>query len=147
VHQELGVVPTLSVAENVFLGHRLPRRGVRVDWRALHTAAHRLLSDLGRPVEVTTPAGDLTPVQRTMVVIARALAREARVLLLDEPTASLTDAESEQVFGAVRRLRARGVGVLYTTHRLAEVAALCDQVTVLRDGQVVGAGPAASYRT
>ncbi len=146
VHQELGVVPTLSVVENVFLGHRLPRRGMRVDWRTLHESAHELLSELGRPVDVTVPAGDLTPVQRTTVVIARALARDARVLLLDEPTVALTETESAQVFQVVRRLRARGVGVLYTTHRLAEVSSLCDQVTVLRDGQVVGAGPAASYR-
>lgn len=146
VHQELGVVGTLSVAENVFLGHRLPRRGLRVDWRTLHRSARRLLSELGHPLDVTAPAAELTPVQRTTVVIARALARDARVLLLDEPTASLTDAEAEQVFQAVRRLRARGVGVLYTTHRLAEIPALCDQVTVLRDGQVVGSGPAASYR-
>jgi ABC-type sugar transport system ATPase subunit len=146
VHQELGVVPTLSVAENVFLGHRLPRRGVRVDWRTLRESAHELLSELGGPVDVTVPAGDLTPVQRTTVVIARALARDVRVLLLDEPTAALTETESAQVFQVVRRLRARGVGVLYTTHRLAEVSSLCDQVTVLRDGRVVGVGPAASYR-
>lgn len=142
VHQELGVVPTLSVAENVFLGHRLPRRGVRVDRRALYRSAEGQLAGLGRPMDVTAPAGDLTPVQRTMVVIARALARNARVLLLDEPTASLTDTEADQVYEAVRRLRARGAGVLYTTHRLAEVALLCDRVTVLRNGRVVDHGPA-----
>jgi ABC-type sugar transport system ATPase subunit len=96
-------------------------------------------------MDVTAPASDLTPVQRTMVVIARALARDARVLLLDEPTASLTDIESNQVYRAVRRLRAEGVGVLYTTHRLAEVPLLCDRVTVLRNGRVVGNGAAATY--
>jgi ABC-type sugar transport system ATPase subunit len=143
VHQELGVVPALSVAENVFLGHRLPRRGVRVNWPALHRSAERHLAGLGRPVDVTAPVSDLTPVQRTMVVIARALARDARVLLLDEPTASLTDTESDQVHQAVRRVRDRGVGVLYTTHRLAEVRQLCDRVTVLRNGWVVGHGSAA----
>lgn len=145
VHQELGVVPALSVAENVFLGHRLPRRGVRVDWRALCRSAERQLTGLGSPMDVTAPAGDLTPVQRTMVVIARALARDARVLLLDEPTASLTDAEAEQVYEAVHRLRAQGAGVLYTTHRLAEVPLLCDRVTVLRNGRVVAHGATANY--
>jgi len=145
VHQELGVVPALSVAENVFLGHRLPRRGGLVGWPALHRSAERQLAGLGAPVDPTVPAGELTPVQRTMVVIARALARDARVLLLDEPTASLTDTESDQVHQAVRRLRDRGVGVLYTTHRLAEVPLLCDRVTVLRGGRVVSHGAATTY--
>jgi ribose transport system ATP-binding protein len=145
VHQELGVVPTLSVAENVFLGHRLPRRGARVDWRSLYRSAEQQLAELDSPMDVTAPAGDLTPVRRTMVVIARALARNARVLLMDEPTASLTDAESNQVHEAVRRLRAQGTGVVYTTHRLAEVRLLCDRVTVLRNGRVVGNGATTTY--
>ncbi len=145
VHQELGVVPTLSVAENIFLGHPLPRRRLRVDWPALRRSARDELARLGQRVDVNLPASELTPVQRTMVVMARGLARDAGVLLLDEPTASLTDAESEQVFQAVRRLRDHGVGVLYTTHRLAELPQICDTVTVLRDGRTVGAGLAVSF--
>ncbi len=143
LHQELAVVPGLSVAENVLLGQRTPQRAGRVRWRAVHARAREVLQGLGQDLDVRQDAARLGPVGMTMVAIARAVSQDAKVLVLDEPTASLTDRETAALFAVVRRLAARGVAVLYVSHRLEEVLELCDAWTVLRGGVVVGRGAVA----
>jgi ABC-type sugar transport system ATPase subunit len=143
LHQELAVVPGLSVAENVLLGRRPPQRLGRIRWRALEARAREILDGLGQHLDVRQDAARLSPVGMTMVAIARAVSQDAKVLVLDEPTASLTDRETAALFAVVRRLAARGVAVLYVSHRLEEVLELCDTWTVLRGGVLVGRGPVA----
>ncbi|MBX3031618.1 MAG: sugar ABC transporter ATP-binding protein [Chloroflexi bacterium] len=138
--QELAPVPGLSVAENVLLGPLTPSRLGIVDRRRLHTTARALFAEVGRDIDVTQPAERLSPVEQTMTAIARALARECRLLILDEPTAALTDAETSELFRVMARLQARGVGILYVSHRLDEVARVATRYTVLRNGQRVADG-------
>lgn len=136
VHQEFNLARHLSVAENVFLG-RWPRRAVTglIDFPLLHRRATALLSTLGITLEVSLPVEDLSVAQQQMVEIARALSLDARVLILDEPSAVLTPAELHALFTLLRQLRARGAGILYISHRLEEIFELADCVTVLRDGR------------
>ena len=143
VSQETTLVPDLSIAENIYLGHRMPRRAGLVDWRATRRAAAAALARLGLALDPAQTARHLRPDQAQMVEIVRALSLDARVLILDEPTSSLTDDEVEALFGAVRRLRDDGAAVVFVSHRLHEVFALADRVTVLRDGRTVGSAPAA----
>jgi ABC-type sugar transport system ATPase subunit len=140
LHQELSIVPGLSIAENVFLGQPLPTRLGRIDRRALRRAAERLFAELGYELDVFRPAGSLSPVGRTMTALGRALALDSRVLILDEPTAALADAEARTLFATIARLRRTGVAVLYASHRLEEVFAMCDTYTVLRNGRHVADG-------
>lgn len=144
VHQELSVVPGLTVAENVLLGHAPPQVLGKIRWKPVNERARALLASLGQDLDVRADVESLSAVGKTMVALARALSHEARVLVLDEPTASLTDAETSQLFAAVRRLTAHGVAVLYVSHRLDEVAALCDTYTVLRNGVKVAEGAMAA---
>jgi len=141
LHQELSIVPGLSVAENIFLGKPLPRRAGTVRFRELDRRARALLETLGQDLDVGADAARLSPVGMTMTAIARALSSEAEVVVLDEPTAALTDAETRQLFGVVERLTAQGVAVLYVSHRLDEVFAVADEHTVLRNGRKVAEGP------
>jgi ABC-type sugar transport system ATPase subunit len=141
VFQELATVGGLSVAENVFLGHPIPARLGIVRWRSLDDAARALFARLGQEIDVRQDADRLTPVQRTMTALARALALESPLLVLDEPTAALTDAETSELFEVIGRLTARGVAVLYVSHRLGEVFRIADRFTVLRNGEAVAAGP------
>ena len=145
VTQETTLAPDLSIAENVFLGHRMAKRGGMIDWRATRRRAEVALERLGLDLDPTLSVRRLRPDQQQMVEIARALSIDARVLILDEPTSSLTDDEVEALFGLVRRLREQGVATIFVSHRLNEVFAIVDRVTVLRDGRTVGAGPAAEF--
>lgn len=138
LYQELSIVPSISVAENILLGTDMPTRGGLVDRRRLHQVAREQLERLNQQhIPVTKMAGRLTPVQQTMVAVARAIAIRARVLILDEPTAALTDHEIQDLFRVLRALRDDGVAVLYVSHRLEEVFDLCDRATIMRNGQVV----------
>ena len=137
VTQETTLAQDLSIAENVFLGHRMARRGALVDWRTTHRRARAALQRLGLNVDSSLPVRKLRPDQQQMVEIARALSIDARVLILDEPTSSLTDDEVEALFAAVSRLRHEGVATIFVSHRLQEVFELVDRVTVLRDGRTV----------
>jgi ABC-type sugar transport system ATPase subunit len=139
VDQELGIVPALTVAENLFLGN-LGESFVRTR-RQMHRRARTLLTRVGLDVDPGVRVRDLQAGERKLVEIAHVLGRDARVIVLDEPTASLSHAESRTVFKAVRDLVAQGVGVVFVSHRLDEVFELCDHVTVLRDGRRVESLP------
>jgi ABC-type sugar transport system ATPase subunit len=141
VTQETTLAQDLSIAENVFLGHRMAKRGPVVDWRATRRRALAAVQRLGLEVDPSMPVRRLRPDQQQMVEIARALSIDARVLILDEPTSSLTDDEVEALFGLVRKLRDQGVATIFVSHRLKEVFDLVDRVTVLRDGHTVAASP------
>jgi ABC-type sugar transport system ATPase subunit len=140
VHQELALCPNLSVAENLGL-HALPSRGLRLNRSALRSTARALLEPVGLEVDVDLPAGRLSPGDEQRLQIAAALGLNARVLVFDEPTSSLGKAETERLFAILRRLKSEGRTVIYVSHRLDEIFALCDAVTVLRDGRHVSTTP------
>ncbi|HEY7070614.1 MAG TPA: sugar ABC transporter ATP-binding protein [Acidimicrobiales bacterium] len=137
IYQELDLVDDLSVADNLFLGHEL-HRGPVIDRRAMRAAATDVLARLGhRAIPPRALVGELAPAAKQITSIARALTRQARLLILDEPTAVLGGHEVATLFDVIRRLTAEGVGVVYISHRLEEVAAVADVITVLRDGRTV----------
>jgi simple sugar transport system ATP-binding protein len=143
VFQHSMVVPRLTVAENVFLNSQ-PTRSSLVDWKAMRTEARRVLAEWGfHDVDAAAPCSSLTVEQRQLVEIARALAAGRRCLLLDEPTAALQRAEVQRLFERIRALVANGVAVLYISHHLEEVFEVCDDVAVLRDGELVLSCPTA----
>jgi ribose transport system ATP-binding protein len=133
IFQEFQDATTLTVAENISLGRLPGRRGV-VDWSAMRTRARRILAQLEVEISPDVVIGDLRIGERQIVEIARALSREARLLILDEPTAALSHHEATILFDFIRRLRAQGIAVIYITHRLDEVTTIADRVQVLRDG-------------
>jgi ABC-type sugar transport system ATPase subunit len=137
LYQELSIIPTLSVAENILLGERIPSRGGIVHWATLRRRAKEQLERLHQKIPLRQLAGELSPVQQTMVSFARALANEAQILILDEPTASLTDTEITELFAVLRSLRSHGVAIVYVSHRLEEVFELCDRITIMRNGETV----------
>ncbi|CAN5391673.1 sugar ABC transporter ATP-binding protein [soil metagenome] len=143
LHQELSIVPGLSVAETVLLGQPMPTRWGKVRWGLLEGRASALFEQLGHEIDVTVDVASLSPVGRTMTALARALSYDSRILILDEPTAALTDSETRLLFEAIGRLRATGVAVLYVSHRLEEVIEVCDTYTVLRNGRRVASGDVA----
>ena len=147
VHQEPRLFPDLSVAENVFLGHAATGRFGLVDWGRMQRAAASLFEQLDVQFDVGAPVRGLPMADQQLIEIAKALSLEARVLVLDEPTASLSAHEVERLFVIVRRLRERGVAVLFVSHRLDEVFAISDVVTVLRDGRHVVTRPTAELTT
>ncbi len=146
VHQELSLIPELSIAENVFLG-REPRRLGVIQSEDLYSRAQRVLDELHLKLEPHLPVGYLGIGQQHLVEIAKALARNARILVLDEPTAALTDAEAEVLFGILARLRDGGAGIVYISHKLGEVLRLSDRITVLRDGRTVSTDPTSALDT
>jgi len=144
IHQELMLAPNLDIAANIFLGNEGARGPLGpLPRAAMNRAAVGLLARVGLPVAPTVLVGKLTVGQMQMVEIARALSTNARILIMDEPTASLSAAESEKLFEVIRKLRADGVGIIYISHRMEEVQLLADRVTVLRDGRWAGDLPRA----
>ncbi|HZW02759.1 MAG TPA: ATP-binding cassette domain-containing protein, partial [Anaerolineaceae bacterium] len=146
IHQELALIPQMTVGQNIFLG-REPRRGWRalIDWDTLYRQAEENLKRLGLDIPVRAEVGDLSISQRQLVEIAKALSYQARLIVLDEPTSALTDREAEVLFRLMRSLRVQGVTLIYISHRMEEVFALSDRIAIMRDGQLVGAGPTAEY--
>lgn len=142
IHQEFNLAQQLTVEQNIFLGREI-RRGWRLDHAAMQARCRELLALLETDVSPRARISALSVPERQMVEIAKALARDARFLIMDEPTASLTRRESDILFRQVERLRRAGVGILFTSHKLDEVAAIADRVTVLRDGKRVLTAPAA----
>ena len=139
IHQERQIAGELSVAENVMLGQLPGRAGV--SWRALRREATRLLDEVGVGVDGRRPVAGLSVAQLQGIEIARALAGSARVLVMDEPTSALGGGDVRRLFGTVRRLREQGVGLVYISHHLEEIFEVADEVTVLRDGRLVGTFP------
>lgn len=138
VSQETTLAPDLSIAENILLGHRMPRRAGLIDWRGTVARATAAMETLQLELDPMTAVRKLRPDQAQMVEIARALSMNARVLILDEPTSSLTDDAVSLLFASIRRLCDQGVATVFVSHRLDEVFSICDRVTVLRDGRTVG---------
>ncbi len=136
VFQELSLAEGLSVAENIFAGRAPQRRGL-IDWRGLRRRARRLLEDFELGVDVRARVGDLPVSARQVVEIAKGLSLDARILLLDEPTSALAPDEKQALFRLIRRLTARGLGVVYVSHHLSEVLDIADRITVFRDGRKV----------
>jgi ribose transport system ATP-binding protein len=141
IHQDLGLVPGLSVAENVALGSGYPRRRGLIDWAGSRERAERALDLIGSGIDPRTQVAELSRTERSLVAIGRALVVDAQVLVLDEPTASLPVDETDRLFTVLRRLRDGGMGLIYVSHRLDEVFDIADQVTIMRDGRVVSSGP------
>ncbi len=138
IHQELNLVPELSVYENIFLGREHKTRLGTIDRGAMRKAADSLMSTLGLDIDTSRAIGRLRVSQRQLVEIAKALSYHTRVLVMDEPTSALSDSEVEYLFDVIRGLRDHGVAVVYISHRLDEVDAITDRITVLRDGRVAG---------
>ncbi len=143
IHQELNLVPTMSIAENVMLG-RMPTKHGMVDRVAMRNRARAALSLIGLDVDVDTLVGELGIARQQLVEIAKALSINARILILDEPTAALTRHETESLFAVMADLRSRGVGMLFISHHLDEIAEVGDTVTVLRDGEFIAEVPAST---
>lgn len=143
IHQDLGLVEWMTVAENVGLAQGYSRRFGLIDWRQTEQRAAEALALVGCDFDPTTRVQHLSRTEKSLVAIARALAVEADVLVLDEPTASLPADEVERMFTVLRKLRERGVGMIYVSHRLDEIFRIADRVAVLRDGQLVGVKPVA----
>lgn len=137
VFQEFSLVPTLSVFENVYLGQE-PKRGLFVDRRTMEKNTEALFRELGFDIDIRSPVARLSRAHQQMVEIAKALHAKARVLILDEPTASLTEKETEKLFSFIRRAKESGVGIIYISHRIQEFAEIADRITVLRDGKLIG---------
>jgi sugar transport system ATP-binding protein len=140
VYQELSLVQDMSIAENMFLGVWPRRLGV-LDHRAMAARASEALANLGLDLDPGAVIAALTPAERQLVEIARAMMGEPRLVILDEPTSSLAAAEVERVFAAVRRMKARGVAVIYVSHRMKEIREIADSATVMRDGRAVATVP------
>jgi rhamnose transport system ATP-binding protein len=141
IYQELSLFPDLDVAENIFIGRQPVTLGGRIDWRKLYTEADKLLASLGVHLELKQKARNLSIAQQQMVEIARAFSINARVLIMDEPTSSLTLNEAADLFRLVRRLKDDGAAIIFISHRLEELFELSDRVTVLRDGAYVDTRP------
>jgi ribose transport system ATP-binding protein len=144
VPQEFNLCPDLSVSENVFLGEELVAKGRRLDERAMRKRTEELLAELGASIVPDAKISALSPAQKQLVEICKALATEARLLILDEPTTVLTKIEIDSLFKVMRQLKGRGIALIYISHKLAEVAEICDRVAVLRDGILVREAEAAS---
>ncbi|GAB5096131.1 sugar ABC transporter ATP-binding protein [Caballeronia sp. GACF4] len=136
IYQEINLVPFRSVAENIFLG-REPRRFGLIDWKTVQRRAHELLESFGLHIDVKKPVREYSTAIQQMVALARAVSSDAKMVIMDESTSSLDEREVELLFTVVRRLRDDGRAVIFVSHRLDELYALCDRVTVMRDGQTV----------
>jgi len=147
IHQELSLVGSMTVADNVFLGRARLRRARFVDSRAQRAEAERLLSQLGIDIPASRLVESLPVGSQQLVEIAKALARRAKVLIMDEPTSALNAPEVERLFSLIGALKSRGYGIVYITHKMDEIERIADRITVLRDGCLVGSAPAGEVST
>jgi rhamnose transport system ATP-binding protein len=143
IYQQPALFPHLTVAENIALVNETGGLLRRIDWSARRSNAKQLLEAIGADIHPERLAGTLTMPEQQIVEIAKALGGNVRVLILDEPTASLTERETEKLFGIIRQLRERGAGIVYISHRLEELGRIADRITVLRDGETIETRPAA----
>lgn len=135
VYQEITLCPNLSVAENMYIGRT---SGIGQNWKKMNQDADKILRALDIPAKATQQLGSCSLAVQQMVAIARAVDMDCKVLILDEPTSSLDESEVQKLFGLMRDLREKGVGIIFVTHFLDQVYEVCDKITVLRDGQLVG---------
>ena len=147
IHQEPTLFPDLNIAENVYMGRHPRDRFGRVDWKRMYQEVERLLASLDVHLNVYTPVQGLSVADQQLVEIAKALSLDSRVLIMDEPTAALSAHEVHELFMIVKQLRARGVAILFVSHRLEEIFELAERVTVLRDGGLVATAPIAELTT
>ncbi|MBA2393148.1 MAG: sugar ABC transporter ATP-binding protein [Ktedonobacteraceae bacterium] len=140
IYQEINLVPYRSVAENIFLGRQLFRWGL-LDWRKMNTEASALLERLHISIDVTKPLNTYSTATQQMVAIARAISFKSKLVIMDEPTSSLNDDEVATLFGVIRQLKADGVATIFVSHRLDELYAICDGITILRDGKTIDERP------
>ena len=144
IHQELGLIQTLNVCENIFLGDEVCQNGL-IDWDIEYERAKKLLDELKLKVNPRTVVGNLGIGQQQLVEIAKALNKNCKILILDEPTAPLPEDDSENLLNLMRGLRDKGISIIFISHKLGEVLSIADTVTILRDGQTVETRPAEEY--
>ncbi len=145
VFQELNQVPTISVAENLLMG-RLPKKGRFVDWKETYRRGAEALKKIGYDLDPRTPVSKLSVAQRQMVEIAKAISfPNTKLILMDEPTATLTSKECQELFKVIRELKAKGIAVIYISHKLEEIFEICEWVTILRDGQIIDSQPIENF--
>ena len=137
IYQELNLTEQLSVAENIFLGRPIMKNHLMVDWREMTRQAQRILDELGVDISAKALVRDLGVAHKQMVEVAKALSINSRILVMDEPTAPLTNREIDTLFATIRMLKAKGVSIIYISHRLEEVMEVCDRATIMRDGRNV----------
>ncbi|MGB9779835.1 sugar ABC transporter ATP-binding protein [Caldanaerobacter sp.] len=140
IYQELALQPYLSVAENIFLGHEITKQSklVRfINWKKTHEDARKILKELELDLDLNTPIKELGIGQQQMVEIAKVLSKNAKIVIMDEPTSSLSEKETEELFKVIFRLKEKGISVIYISHRLEEIFKICDRVTVMRDGEKI----------
>ena len=136
IYQEFNLARDLTIAENIFLGH-LPKKGFAVDWDKVKTGSREILNTLGVDLPVDTMVSTLSVAEQQLVEIAKSLNRQTRILIMDEPSAVLGEKDLDKLFQVVRSLQARGIGIIYISHRLKEIFELADEVTVLKDGRYI----------
>ena len=137
IHQDRHLIPSFNGVENIYLGLPYEQKSGVVDWRKMRRNVEKVLEEYAIDVDLDQPAANLSPPERTMLEIARAMMVDCKLLILDEPTASLTDKETEALFGIIERLKARGTAFLYVTHRMDEIFRLTDRITVFKNGEFV----------
>ena len=137
IHQERNLIPSFTVVENVYLGTDYEKRGIAVDWKKMKDRVNRLMDELSIHIPVDVPARLLSPPQRTQTEIIRAMMNDSKLLILDEPTSALTDQEASRLFQILKNLQNRGTAILYVSHRLDEIMALSNRITVLQNGRLV----------
>lgn len=140
IHQDRNLIPSFTGIENAYLGldYEMKNGGFSIDWKKMRRRVEEKAKDLGVEIDFSLPASALSPSQRTMLEIVRAMMTDCRLLILDEPTASLTDKESELLFDTILRLKERNTAVLYVTHRMDEIFRLTERTTILKNGEMVG---------
>ena len=144
IHQELNLIPQLTIAENIFLGREFVNGFGRINWKKMYAEADKLLARLNLRYKSDRLVGDLSIGDQQMVEIAKVLSFESKVIIMDEPTDALTDTETASLFNVIRELKAAGCGVVYISHRMKEIFEICDDVTVFRDGQFIAERPVSS---
>ncbi|CDW55151.1 ABC tran domain containing protein [Trichuris trichiura] len=144
IHQELNLIPQLTIAENIFLGREFVNRFGKIDWKTMYAEADKLLAKLNLRFKSDKLVGDLSIGDQQMIEIAKVLSFESKVIIMDEPTDALTDTETESLFRVIRELKSQGRGIVYISHRMKEIFEICDDVTVFRDGQFIAEREVAS---
>ena len=142
IYQEINLIPYMSVAENIFLGHE-PMNRTGIDWKAMFRSAEELLGEMGIHIDVTKELNHYSTAVQQMVAIARAIFSNAKLVVMDEPTSSLDEGETAVLFEQMRKLKAKGMAIIFISHRLDEIFEICDTVTILKDGKLVDEEPVA----